>query len=261
MHDTTAVAVRQNAVAVPFAADSLSEAIRNQIRGAIARIANEDFVRRRYSTGRWSVAGRGGHCPEAAIARPGGLPNVGGMDSGQFNCRLRTPVGVRSRKARVPTATWARGPGLKVLLSVLRAFAHLPDAWLKYTLVGHHRNSPRSGKNSGHYDHWPFLSVYFFPFSEGTPHSGAARRPRHAEPGAGLADFGWPGLRGFGTGRAGGGPAHLRWPARPSGPLRSTPVTPSAARPSRGACASGRPRCLAVSGCGERLCPDLRANP
>ena len=156
------------------------------------------------------------------------------MDSGQFNCRLRTPVGVRSRKARVPTATWARGPGLKVLLSVLRAFAHLPDAWLKYTLVGHHRKSPRSGKNSGHYDHWPFLSVYFFPFSEGTPHSGAARRPRHADPGpgspisAGLVS-GASGLAGLGAVQA----PPFAPPARPSGPLRSTPVTPSAARPSR----------------------------
>jgi transposase-like protein len=44
MHDTTAVAVRPNAVAVPFAADSLSEAIRNHIRMAIARIADEELV-------------------------------------------------------------------------------------------------------------------------------------------------------------------------------------------------------------------------
>jgi transposase-like protein len=43
MHDTTAVAVRPNTVAVPFAADGLSEAIRNQIRGAILRIADEEL--------------------------------------------------------------------------------------------------------------------------------------------------------------------------------------------------------------------------
>ena len=43
MHDTTAVAVRPTAVAVPFAADSLSEAIRSHIRGAILRIADEEL--------------------------------------------------------------------------------------------------------------------------------------------------------------------------------------------------------------------------
>lgn len=43
MNNSTAVAVRPNAVAVPFAADSLSEAIRNHIRGAILTIANEEL--------------------------------------------------------------------------------------------------------------------------------------------------------------------------------------------------------------------------
>jgi transposase-like protein len=44
MHDTTAVTVRPNAVAVPFAGDSLSEAIRNEIRRFIVRLASEELT-------------------------------------------------------------------------------------------------------------------------------------------------------------------------------------------------------------------------
>jgi putative transposase len=43
MHRTTAVAVRTNEVVAPFAADSLSEAIRNHIRLAITQIAEEEL--------------------------------------------------------------------------------------------------------------------------------------------------------------------------------------------------------------------------
>lgn len=44
MHRTTAVAVKPEAGAVPFAADSLTEAIRDRVRQAIVEIANEELT-------------------------------------------------------------------------------------------------------------------------------------------------------------------------------------------------------------------------
>lgn len=44
MHRTTAVAVKPEAAAVPFAADSLTEAIRDRVRQAIVEIANEELT-------------------------------------------------------------------------------------------------------------------------------------------------------------------------------------------------------------------------
>src|SRR5205807_956350 len=44
MHNSTAAAVRPSAVAVPFAADDLSASLRNVVRAAISRIAEEELT-------------------------------------------------------------------------------------------------------------------------------------------------------------------------------------------------------------------------